>query len=259
VFLIAPALTDRRPPPLLLQRGGAWVVLDPTINDAQMEMYADEESRGGIMEPEGIAEIKYRRDKILANMERLDETYARLKAESKDESRSAEERAKSGELLKARETALYPTFLQIAHHYVDLHDRVGRMEAKGCAKRAVWSEARRFFYWRLRRRLNEENVLARYATANPDLSLQDRRNLLVNLVQCDPSSNRQVAEWIEQNQAAIGAAMADVRSAYVSTKIVKFAETEKDGALKGLLAVLSTLSAEDKQALISNLGLTGGQ
>lgn len=30
-------------------RGGAWVVLDPTINDAKMEMYADVESRGGIL------------------------------------------------------------------------------------------------------------------------------------------------------------------------------------------------------------------
>jgi acetyl-CoA carboxylase/biotin carboxylase 1 len=26
-------------------RGGAWVVLDPTINPQMMEMYADEESR----------------------------------------------------------------------------------------------------------------------------------------------------------------------------------------------------------------------
>lgn len=73
-------------------------------------------------EPEGIAEIKYRRDKVLATMERLDENYARLKAESKDAARSAEDRAKSAEQLKARETSLYPTFLQIAHLYADLHE-----------------------------------------------------------------------------------------------------------------------------------------
>ena len=41
-------------------RGGAWVVVDPTINEAKMEMYADVESRGGILEPPGICEVKFR-------------------------------------------------------------------------------------------------------------------------------------------------------------------------------------------------------
>lgn len=37
-------------------RGGAWVVLDPSINPEQMTMYVDNESRGGVLEPEGIVE-----------------------------------------------------------------------------------------------------------------------------------------------------------------------------------------------------------
>lgn len=41
-------------------RGGAWVVIDPTINPTRMEMYADKNSRGGILEPPGICEVKYR-------------------------------------------------------------------------------------------------------------------------------------------------------------------------------------------------------
>ena len=41
-------------------RGGAWVVVDPTINLQQMEMYADENSRGGVFGPSGILEIKYK-------------------------------------------------------------------------------------------------------------------------------------------------------------------------------------------------------
>ena len=32
-------------------RGGAWVVLDPSINPEHMEMYADKEARGGVLEP----------------------------------------------------------------------------------------------------------------------------------------------------------------------------------------------------------------
>lgn len=43
-------------------RGGAWVVVDPTINEKMMEMYADKESRGGILEPPGICEVKFRKN-----------------------------------------------------------------------------------------------------------------------------------------------------------------------------------------------------
>ena len=41
-------------------RGGAWVVIDPAINPEKMEMYADLDSRGGILEPPGIVEVKFR-------------------------------------------------------------------------------------------------------------------------------------------------------------------------------------------------------
>jgi acetyl-CoA carboxylase/biotin carboxylase 1 len=65
-------------------RGGAWVVLDPSINPDHMEMYADKDSRGGVLEPEGIVEIKYRKDKVLATMARLDPEYASLKTAALD-------------------------------------------------------------------------------------------------------------------------------------------------------------------------------
>merc|ERR1719199_464061 len=59
-------------------RGGAWVVVDPTINEAQMEMYADEESRGGILEPPGICEVKFRDKDQKAVMHRLDPVLLEL-------------------------------------------------------------------------------------------------------------------------------------------------------------------------------------
>ena len=106
-------------------RGGAWVVLDTSINaEGRMEMYADVDSRGGVLEPEGIVEIKMRRDKILKLMERLDSTYASLKKASLDQSTSAEERAKAVEELDRREQLLAPTYKQIALLYADLHEYV---------------------------------------------------------------------------------------------------------------------------------------
>lgn len=103
-------------------RGGAWVVLDPSINSEQMEMYADVDARAGVLEPEGIVEIKMRRDKISTLMERLDSTYASLKRDSKDASRTDEERATSTAALAERETFLAPTYKQIALLYADLHE-----------------------------------------------------------------------------------------------------------------------------------------
>ena len=58
-------------PPYGELRGGAWVVIDPTINQRHMEMYADPEARGGILEPEGIVEIKFRMKDQTKAMHRL--------------------------------------------------------------------------------------------------------------------------------------------------------------------------------------------
>ena len=41
-------------------RGGAWVVVDSQINSGCIEMYADPTARGGVLEPEGVVEIKFR-------------------------------------------------------------------------------------------------------------------------------------------------------------------------------------------------------
>ena len=43
-----------------------------------MEMYADPNSRGGVLEPEGTVEIKFKEKDIRATMRRLDEKYNTL-------------------------------------------------------------------------------------------------------------------------------------------------------------------------------------
>lgn len=59
-------------PPNAELRGGAWAVLDPTINPRFMETYADPESRAGVLEPEGIVEVKFKEKDILKAIYRLD-------------------------------------------------------------------------------------------------------------------------------------------------------------------------------------------
>ena len=111
------------------------VVVDPTINSDMMEMYADVDSRAGVLEPEGMVGIKYRRDKLLATMERLDPTYGEMKAKLNDSSLSPEEHSKISAKLFAREKALLPIYAQISVQFADLHDRSGRMLAKELLER----------------------------------------------------------------------------------------------------------------------------
>jgi len=109
-------------------RGGAWVVIDPTINEDQMEMFVDPSARGGILEPAGIVEIKYRKAQILATMGRLDPEIAALNLQLA--SAADDERRKVAGLLKQRQELLLPHYLKVAEQYADLHDVPARMLAK---------------------------------------------------------------------------------------------------------------------------------
>merc|ERR1719472_681790 len=103
-------------PPKAELRGGAWVVVDPTINSDFMEMYADAQSRGGILEPPGICEVKFRAADQLKAMHRLDAPLQALDAELAAAAAGAAK-------VKAREEALAPLYMQVAHEFADLHDR----------------------------------------------------------------------------------------------------------------------------------------
>mmetsp|Transcript_3331 Transcript_3331/g.11867 ORF Transcript_3331/g.11867 Transcript_3331/m.11867 type:complete len:645 (+) Transcript_3331:397-2331(+) len=131
-------------PPQGELRGGAWVVVDPSINADMMEMYADPLSRGGILEPPGIVEVKYRKADQVKTMHRLDSELIKLDAAPvKDEA-----------AIRAREVKLAPLYQNLAVQFADLHDRTGRMEAKGVISAAVqWRDARTTFYWRAKYRL----------------------------------------------------------------------------------------------------------
>lgn len=72
---------------------------------AQVEMYADPIARGGVLEPEGIVEIKFRTPDLLKAMHRLDPVLAELKAQSGADMEAA---------IKARETALLPVYRQVS-------------------------------------------------------------------------------------------------------------------------------------------------
>ena len=236
----------------------AQVVVDPTINPDVMEMYADEESRGGVLEPEGIVNIKYRRDKQLETMARLDPTYAELKRRAVDQSLGQEELSEVKTKMTEREQLLLPVYSQIALQFADLHDRAGRMLAKGTIRQPLcWRESRRFFYWRLRRRLNEESILKRMQGPSVQ-GLSSREDHLEALrawtgIADFENDDRAVATWYEDNRKEVHAKLDRRKQESVAFDVASLLRSNKEGGLKGVAQVLSMLPVEEKESVLKFL------
>ncbi|TSL34519.1 Acetyl-CoA carboxylase [Bagarius yarrelli] len=174
-------------PPQAELRGGSWVVIDPTINPRHMEMYADKDSRGGVLEPEGTVEIKFRKKDLVKTMRRVDPIYMGL-AEKLEE-------------------FLLPIYHQVAVQFADLHDTPGRMQEKGVITDVLeWRTSRQFFYWRLRRLLLEDTVKRKIQQANSELTDGQVQAMLRRwFVEAEGAvkaylwdSNEDVVEWLEK-------------------------------------------------------------
>ena len=101
-------------PPFAELRGGAWVVIDPTINESCMEMYADSDLRGGVLEPEGVVEVKVKLKDLLKTIARIDPVIQELRDKlSRPELNAAEKRSLE-QKLSQREQLLTPMYLQVS-------------------------------------------------------------------------------------------------------------------------------------------------
>ncbi len=239
-------------PPLGELRGGSWVVVDPTINSDMMEMYADEESRGGILEPEGIVGIKFKKEKLLLTMERLDPEYAKLKSESLKSGLSQEEFIEASSKLKEKEEALLPIYTQISLQFADLHDRVGRMEAKGVIRKSLkWRESRRFFFWRIRRRLNEEYLLKRIGDELPTSSRLERfarfRSLICLDNDLEIENDRSIAMWIEDNYKKIDSFIGELHQESIINGMASLLRSDKQATVNGIIQTMSSLGLSEKE------------
>jgi acetyl-CoA carboxylase / biotin carboxylase 1 len=245
-------------PPFGELRGGSWVVVDPTINEDMMEMYADVESRAGVLEPEGIVGIKFRREKILSTMARLDPVYASLKRALEDKELPADQVENLKAKLSSREKALTPVYQQISIQFADLHDRTGRMKAKGVIRKDLeWRESRRFFYWRLRRRLIEQILLRTMSDSKGHKilthveALSSLKSWYFDHGKSDWEDNDQdVAIWMERDAKAIQAKIDTLKNENVTKELLAMSKANKPALLDGLAKVFETLSEEEREGLI---------
>ncbi|NXA37356.1 ACACB carboxylase, partial [Eudromia elegans] len=195
-------------PPHAELRGGSWVVIDSTINPLYVELYADKESRGGILEPGGTVEIKFRKKDLVKTMRRIDAVYARLVEQLGRPELLDPERRELERQLQAREELLLPVYYQVAVHFADLHDTPGRMQEKGVIADVLeWKSARSFLYWRLRRLLLAEVVKGEILKVNRELSHIHIQSMLRRwFMETEGAAkgylwdnNQVVVEWLEKH------------------------------------------------------------
>ncbi|PNI64839.1 ACACB isoform 1 [Pan troglodytes] len=198
-------------PPYAELRGGSWVVIDATINPLCIEMYADKESRGGVLEPEGTVEIKFRKKDLIKSMRRIDPAYKKLMEQLGEPDLSDKDHKDLEGRLKAREDLLLPIYHQVAVQFADFHDTPGRMLEKGVISDILeWKTARTFLYWRLRRLLLEDQVKQEILQASGELSHVHIQSMLRRwFVETEGAvkaylwdNNQVVVQWLEQHWQA---------------------------------------------------------
>lgn len=219
-------------------RGGAWVVIDPAINPEKMEMYADLDSRGGILEPPGIVEVKFRTHQQVEAMHRLDPKLQKMDADL--ESLSDEAKPSLEKEIKAREKQLLPLYTSVATTFADLHDRAGRMKAKGVIKEGIsWKDSRRFFFWRVKRRVLQDHFIRQLQKADKNLSHKEGEALIEKWAiesNVDPNSDAKMVGWLETQSVETRAE--SVRTSYVKSHLqelfAQLPESERAEMLKTL-------------------------
>ncbi len=220
-------------------RGGAWVVIDPTINEEMMEMYADKDSRGGILEPPGICEVKFRAADQVTAMHRLDPVLQALDGEVLNAKTEADATRLKAQV-KEREEALLPLYLQVAHEFADLHDRAGRMKAKGVIRDVVtWKRSRSYFFWRARRRIAEDGLVRQLQAVDAHIGVKEARDKIAALATAGVyGDDKAFVHWVHDSASVIEKQMSSVKHAAVQASLV---------------SLLKDLSPEEKKKVLSGL------
>eukprot|EP00921_Rhytidocystis_pertsovi_P009899 GHVQ01015864.1.p1 GENE.GHVQ01015864.1~~GHVQ01015864.1.p1 ORF type:complete len:2586 (+),score=270.64 GHVQ01015864.1:249-8006(+) len=237
-------------PPKAELRGGAWVVVDPRINVEYMEMYADSECRGGVLEPTGTVEIKFREKALIETASRIDPVLKQLaeldKALAVDGlTIDAPQRQEIKEKRDKRIHDLLPVYKQCAIHFADLHDTPVRMRRKHAIHDIVsWEKSRHYFYWRLRRQLILFNLRVEITKVNPNYSISQAERLVYRWAEetghCI-ESNYQFVQWACHSMQELSRRLALLRRQFVYSQTQNYYKESAHTVLEAVRALQPTM------------------
>lgn len=100
-------------PPEAQLRGGAWVVVDSTINSRVMEMYAAPTARGGVLEPAGAVSIKFRPKDVKQTAYRIDPQLSSLQRRGRSAAKGSKDAEDVASQMFVREELVSSIFQQV--------------------------------------------------------------------------------------------------------------------------------------------------
>ena len=122
------------------------------------------------------------------------------------------------------------------------------MEAKGCAKPAVWKEARRNFYWATRARLARSNALGLLTAASPSQSREYLKQLLNDLSGVDEKSDhRAAAEALEDLD--LSSTIAQLKGEHIAQQLLG----DRKSLIDGFVRLADCLSEDEKATMLAAL------
>lgn len=280
VFVYIPAYAELR--------GGAFVVVDPHINDDVMEMYADSRARAGVLEPTGVVSIKYRKEDKRRTMERNDgvlrcltaklgrvvgerlgqvageDMLEQMTGERQKIQEKIEDRQKTQEEIENRQKELETPYQQVAEVFADLHDGAERMKAMGVIRAIVDVEqSRHFFYWRLRRRLLQMKI-EREIVAVSGRSMREAQTLVeewykqsnqYRFSHCSSwDDNEMVFNWMSREYSdSITAKLNSLKKAVIKEEVIRMGRENPYTVAEGVIDLLGSLSGEVKERVVTSL------
>lgn len=126
------------------------------------------------------------------------------------------------------------------------------MEAKGCAKPAVWKNARRHFYWAVRARIAQSFAMARLAAADPDASFEYRSRLINSLTGIEAiTDHRRAVEALEKLD--ISQTVAQLKADYLLRQLIQSTKDSRKAAIDSFTRLIEKFSDEEKATLLTAL------
>ena len=149
----------------------------------------------------------------------------------------------------------------MAEVFADLHDGAERMKAVGVIRQIVDVEqSRRFFYWRLRRRLLERTIEKEIMEA----SGMDRRTAHATLLKwfeqrstaqtVEETADQRMLEWMTQEREGFIASQIDtLNRVSIREEVKRLGAKRPDAVVEGVHAMLDALAPEDKARVLASL------
>ena len=139
-----------------------------------------------------------------------------------------------------REAALMPLYLQVAHEFADLHDRSGRMKAKGVIRDVLeWKSSRATMYWRVKRRIAEDELRNKIMEADASLDHYAATAKVEAMVgEASYADDQKFLEFLEMDGASLDAQVGGLKISAIKAAVAQMFdgldESQKADILAGL-------------------------